>query len=100
MKFDVEFNINRFPLKLQHRAVELAVQHKLGDVLFPSDKGIKHTALPHLRSAHKHTRTHLFMDSYSTSAHVLGISSLMMSVRHEHKDTVTWAKCIYVKYEK
>lgn len=81
MKFDVEFNINRFPLKLQHRAVELAVQHKLGDVLFPSDKGIKHTALPHLRSAHKHT--------HSTSAHVLGISSLMMPVRHEHKDTVT-----------
>ncbi|ROL44890.1 putative RNA helicase SDE3 [Anabarilius grahami] len=53
MKFDVEFNINRFPLKLQHRAVELAVQHKLGDVLFPSDKGIKHTALPHLRMFNK-----------------------------------------------
>ncbi|CAJ1050280.1 putative helicase mov-10-B.1 isoform X2 [Xyrichtys novacula] len=36
MKFDVEFTINRYTLKLQHRAVELAVQHKLGEVLFPS----------------------------------------------------------------
>ncbi|XP_048054939.1 putative helicase mov-10-B.2 [Megalobrama amblycephala] len=53
MKFDVEFNINRFPLKLQHRAVELAVHHKLGNVLFPSNKGIKHTALPHLRMFNK-----------------------------------------------
>lgn len=53
MKFDVEFNINRFPLKLQHRAVELAVQDKLGDVLFPSDKDIEHTALPHLRMFNK-----------------------------------------------
>uniref|UniRef100_A0A672QYS9 RNA helicase n=1 Tax=Sinocyclocheilus grahami TaxID=75366 RepID=A0A672QYS9_SINGR len=26
MKFDVEFNINRFPIRLQHRAVELAGQ--------------------------------------------------------------------------
>uniref|UniRef100_A0A672QYN5 RNA helicase n=1 Tax=Sinocyclocheilus grahami TaxID=75366 RepID=A0A672QYN5_SINGR len=51
MKFDVEFNINRFPIRLQHRAVELAGQHGLGDVLFPSDKGTGHTALPHLRSA-------------------------------------------------
>uniref|UniRef100_A0A8C1G729 RNA helicase n=1 Tax=Cyprinus carpio TaxID=7962 RepID=A0A8C1G729_CYPCA len=51
MKFNVEFNINRFPIRLQHRAVELACQHGLGDVLFPSDKGTGHTALPHLRSA-------------------------------------------------
>lgn len=36
MKFDVEFTVNRFPLKLQHRAVDLAVQHKLGTVLFPT----------------------------------------------------------------
>uniref|UniRef100_A0A7N8YPM0 RNA helicase n=1 Tax=Mastacembelus armatus TaxID=205130 RepID=A0A7N8YPM0_9TELE len=36
MKFDVEFTINRFPLKLQHRAVELAVKHQLEEVLFPS----------------------------------------------------------------
>lgn len=80
MKFDVEFNINRFPIRLQHRAVELAGQHGLGDVLFPSDKGTGHTALPHLRSACTHTHTHLFMDSYSTSAHahMLGISSLII----------------------
>ncbi|KAK7916467.1 hypothetical protein WMY93_012228 [Mugilogobius chulae] len=36
MKFDVEFTINRFPIKMQHRAVELAVKNKLGDVLFPT----------------------------------------------------------------
>ncbi|KAG1963131.1 helicase MOV-10 [Pimephales promelas] len=53
MKFDVEFNINRFPLNLQHRAVELAAKHKLGDVMFPSDKGIGHTALPNLRMFNK-----------------------------------------------
>ncbi|KAK7145167.1 hypothetical protein R3I94_011307 [Phoxinus phoxinus] len=53
MKFDVEFNINRFPLNLQHRAVELAAKHKLGDVLFPSDKGIGDTALPNLRMFNK-----------------------------------------------
>ncbi|KAK2898645.1 hypothetical protein Q8A67_010063 [Cirrhinus molitorella] len=35
MKFRVEFTINRLPLKLQHRAVHLAVQHDLEDVLFP-----------------------------------------------------------------
>uniref|UniRef100_A0A3B4BM13 RNA helicase n=1 Tax=Periophthalmus magnuspinnatus TaxID=409849 RepID=A0A3B4BM13_9GOBI len=34
MKFNVEFTINRFPIKMQHRAVELAVKNKLGDVLF------------------------------------------------------------------
>ncbi|KAM4741444.1 putative helicase mov-10-B.1 isoform 3-T5 [Anableps anableps] len=37
MKFDVEFTINRLTMKLQHRAVELAVKHELGEVLFPSD---------------------------------------------------------------
>lgn len=36
MKFNVEFTINRFPLKMQHRAVELAVKNQLGDVLFPN----------------------------------------------------------------
>ncbi|XP_043102725.1 putative helicase mov-10-B.1 [Puntigrus tetrazona] len=35
MKFHVEFTVNRLPLKLQHRAVHMAVQHELGDVLFP-----------------------------------------------------------------
>ncbi|XP_026122041.1 putative helicase mov-10-B.1 [Carassius auratus] len=53
MKFDVEFNINRFPIRLQHRAVELAGQHGLGDVLFPSDKGTGHTALPDLSMFNK-----------------------------------------------
>uniref|UniRef100_A0A667WMC0 RNA helicase n=1 Tax=Myripristis murdjan TaxID=586833 RepID=A0A667WMC0_9TELE len=36
MHFDVEFTVNRFPLKLQHRAVDLAAKHQLGTVLFPS----------------------------------------------------------------
>ncbi|KTG43417.1 hypothetical protein cypCar_00007987 [Cyprinus carpio] len=53
MKFNVEFNINRFPIRLQHRAVELAGQHGLGDVLFPSDKGTGHTALPDLSMFNK-----------------------------------------------
>uniref|UniRef100_A0A8C1LYL6 RNA helicase n=1 Tax=Cyprinus carpio TaxID=7962 RepID=A0A8C1LYL6_CYPCA len=35
MKFRVEFTVNRLPLRLQHRAVHMAVQHKLRDVLFP-----------------------------------------------------------------
>uniref|UniRef100_A0A673GKH1 RNA helicase n=1 Tax=Sinocyclocheilus rhinocerous TaxID=307959 RepID=A0A673GKH1_9TELE len=35
MKFRVEFTVNRLPLKLQHRAVHMAVQHELRDVLFP-----------------------------------------------------------------
>ncbi|KAG1973810.1 helicase MOV-10 [Pimephales promelas] len=35
MKFRVEFTVNRLPLKLQHRAVHMAVQHNLRDVLFP-----------------------------------------------------------------
>ncbi|XP_051985600.1 putative helicase mov-10-B.1 [Xyrauchen texanus] len=53
MKFDVEFNINRLPIKLQLRAVELAVQHKLGDVLFPSDNGKRNYTLPHLSMFNK-----------------------------------------------
>lgn len=36
MKFDVEFTLNRLPLMVQHRAVELASKHQLGEVLFPS----------------------------------------------------------------
>ncbi|XP_061074539.1 putative helicase mov-10-B.1 isoform X2 [Conger conger] len=44
MKFNVEFTINRYPLKLQHRAVELAIRHHLGEVLFPT--GSRTPALP------------------------------------------------------
>ncbi|XP_030640613.1 putative helicase mov-10-B.2 [Chanos chanos] len=35
-KFEVEFTVNRLPMRLQHRAVQLAAQHGLGDVLFPT----------------------------------------------------------------
>ncbi|KAI4888968.1 hypothetical protein NFI96_014931, partial [Prochilodus magdalenae] len=36
MKFQVEFTVNRLMMRLQHRAVQLAVQHKLDEVLFPT----------------------------------------------------------------
>ncbi|CAB1461141.1 unnamed protein product [Pleuronectes platessa] len=36
MEFDVEFTQNRYLLKLQHRAVDLAAKYNLEDVLFPS----------------------------------------------------------------
>uniref|UniRef100_A0A8C6X6Q3 RNA helicase n=1 Tax=Naja naja TaxID=35670 RepID=A0A8C6X6Q3_NAJNA len=35
MKFDVEFTFNRLPLRLQHRAVILAQEKQLCDLLFP-----------------------------------------------------------------
>lgn len=50
MKFNVEFSFNRYPLKCQHRAVQLAAKHRLGDVLFPTDSGDRQAALPNLRS--------------------------------------------------
>uniref|UniRef100_A0A3Q1G8A4 RNA helicase n=1 Tax=Acanthochromis polyacanthus TaxID=80966 RepID=A0A3Q1G8A4_9TELE len=49
MKFDVEFTINRFPLKLQHRAVDLAAKHQLGEVLFPSGAAATCLPMPKLR---------------------------------------------------
>ncbi|XP_041952750.1 putative helicase mov-10-B.1 isoform X2 [Alosa sapidissima] len=36
MGFDVEFTVNRLPIRLQHRAVELATEHHLRDLLFPT----------------------------------------------------------------
>ncbi|XP_039972013.1 putative helicase mov-10-B.2 [Xiphias gladius] len=49
MKFNVEFTINRFPLKLQHRAVDLATKHQLGEVLFPSGAAVTNLSMPELR---------------------------------------------------
>ncbi|XP_035236644.1 putative helicase mov-10-B.2 isoform X2 [Anguilla anguilla] len=49
MKFNVEFTINRFPLKLQHRAVLLAVQNRLEEVLFPSGCRAENGPPPSLR---------------------------------------------------
>ncbi|KAM9409052.1 putative helicase mov-10-B.1 [Pholidichthys leucotaenia] len=49
MKFDVEFTINRYPLKLQHRAVNLAAKHKLGPVLFPTGAAVATLPMPKLR---------------------------------------------------
>ncbi|XP_042367148.1 putative helicase mov-10-B.1 [Plectropomus leopardus] len=49
MKFEVEFTINRYSLKLQHRAVELAVKHQLEEVLFPSGAAVANLPMPKLR---------------------------------------------------
>ena len=40
MKFDCRFVFSRLPLRLQHRAVELAYENSLGDFLFPTSKTI------------------------------------------------------------
>ncbi|KPP61866.1 putative helicase mov-10-B [Scleropages formosus] len=49
MKFNVEFTLNCFPLRLQHRAVQLAIRHQLGPVLFPSATSGWGSSLPELR---------------------------------------------------
>ncbi|XP_073326374.1 putative helicase mov-10-B.1 [Pagrus major] len=51
MKFSVEFSISRLTLRLQHRAVELAVKYDLRKVLFPSPHTFpsQQTELPQLR---------------------------------------------------
>ncbi|XP_072537725.1 putative helicase mov-10-B.2 [Salminus brasiliensis] len=36
MKFRVEFTFNRLLMRLQHRAVQLAIEHNLKEVLFPT----------------------------------------------------------------
>uniref|UniRef100_A0A3P9P4N1 RNA helicase n=1 Tax=Poecilia reticulata TaxID=8081 RepID=A0A3P9P4N1_POERE len=48
MKFDVEFTFNRLTLKLQHRAVDLAVKHNLKEVLFPSETAAKKVSVAKL----------------------------------------------------
>nr|XP_019952231.1 PREDICTED: putative helicase mov-10-B.2 isoform X1 [Paralichthys olivaceus] len=48
MKFDVEFTVNRYLLKLQHRAVDLAAEYNLEDMLFPSGAATN-PSLPILR---------------------------------------------------
>jgi len=40
MKFDCRFNFSRLPLRLQHRAVELAEENSLGDFLFPTPETV------------------------------------------------------------
>ncbi|XP_060897686.1 putative helicase mov-10-B.2 [Labrus mixtus] len=49
MKFNVEFPFNRLTLQLQHRAVDLADQHHLKKVLFPSGAAAAECFLPKLR---------------------------------------------------
>ena len=35
IRFEILFRLNRFPLRLMHRAVDLAVEHRLLNFLFP-----------------------------------------------------------------
>ncbi|XP_054473304.1 putative helicase mov-10-B.1 [Anoplopoma fimbria] len=49
MKFNVEFTLNRYSLKLQQRAVDLAVKHWLEEVLFPSGAAAANLPMPKLR---------------------------------------------------
>lgn len=50
MKFRVEFTVNRIPVRLQHRAVHMAVQHNLKDVLFPvASRSLNPVSPPALR---------------------------------------------------
>ncbi|KAK5872123.1 hypothetical protein PBY51_012852 [Eleginops maclovinus] len=48
MKFNVEFTINRYSLRLQHRAVDLAAKHQLEEVLFPSGAAVANLPMPKL----------------------------------------------------
>ncbi|TVK90475.1 putative RNA helicase SDE3 [Bagarius yarrelli] len=57
MKFNVEFSFNRFPHKLQHRAVQLAAKHKLGNVLFPTPNTVIQAELPKLRMYNRDLET-------------------------------------------
>lgn len=52
MKFDVEFTVSRLTLKLQHRAVDLALKHQLEELLFPSGAAAETLSMPQLRSEH------------------------------------------------
>ncbi|XP_068450132.1 putative helicase mov-10-B.1 [Clinocottus analis] len=49
MKFDVEFTLNRYSLRLEHRAVNLAVTHQLEKLLFPSGAAVANLPMPKLR---------------------------------------------------
>ncbi|KAK6470412.1 putative helicase mov-10-B.1 isoform X1 [Huso huso] len=49
MKFEVTFTFNRLPLKLQHRALGMAVKHDLKDFLFPWCSLGTNLAIPNLR---------------------------------------------------
>ncbi|XP_023681367.1 putative helicase mov-10-B.1 isoform X2 [Paramormyrops kingsleyae] len=49
MRFNVEFTISRLLLRLQHRAVQLAEQTNLGEVLFPTGRDSKNVPLLPLR---------------------------------------------------
>uniref|UniRef100_A0A7N6FEU8 RNA helicase n=1 Tax=Anabas testudineus TaxID=64144 RepID=A0A7N6FEU8_ANATE len=58
MKFNVEFTINRFPVKLQHRAVDLATEHQLGQVLFPTGAAVANLSIMFNRQLENNPEQH------------------------------------------
>ncbi|MED6239493.1 hypothetical protein ATANTOWER_007135 [Ataeniobius toweri] len=73
MKFDVEFTINRLTMKLQHRAVNLAVKHKLGEVLFPSDTAVSTVSVTDLRMFNRQLKDNL--EQRNAVQHIIAGSS-------------------------
>lgn len=63
MKFRVEFTVNRIPVRLQHRAVHMAVQHNLKDVLFPvASRSLNPVSPPALRSVRPTFATNMLLN--------------------------------------
>ena len=50
MQFSVEFTVGRLPMRLQHRASEMAKNNRMGEVLFPiGPPPLESPELPSLR---------------------------------------------------
>ncbi|KAF4109902.1 putative helicase mov-10-B.2 [Onychostoma macrolepis] len=74
MKFRVEFTVNRLPLRLQHRAVHMAVQHGLGDVLFPvGSRSLNSASPPALRFFDQQLQRN--PEQYSAVCHIVAGTS-------------------------
>uniref|UniRef100_A0A8C1NAE2 RNA helicase n=1 Tax=Cyprinus carpio TaxID=7962 RepID=A0A8C1NAE2_CYPCA len=74
MKFRVEFTVNRLPLRLQHRAVHMAVQHELRDVLFPvGSRDVTPASPPALRLFNQHLERN--PEQYSAVCHIVAGTS-------------------------
>ncbi|RXN36849.1 helicase mov-10 [Labeo rohita] len=74
MKFRVEFTVNRLPLRLQHRAVHMAVQHKLRDVLFPmGSRDVTPSSPPALRLFNQQLERN--PEQYSAVCHIVAGTS-------------------------
>ncbi|RXN18451.1 helicase mov-10 [Labeo rohita] len=74
MKFRVEFTVNHLPLRLQHRAVHMAVQHKLRDVLFPvASRDVTPSSPPALRLFNQQLERN--PEQYSAVCHIVAGTS-------------------------